>query len=81
MAILRIVNRPDGSKTLIRHELESASEHPLSTHEEIINELLDRIPTEEEIKEQGIIRGSRYIKGIQLWIEGAKWAVNKWKGE
>lgn len=38
-----IINRPNGYVTLVRSEVESSSEEPLTEHEQIINELYNKI--------------------------------------
>ena len=43
MAQYIIINRPDGSIYSVRSSLETGSEDPLTSHEEIINELHNHI--------------------------------------
>lgn len=43
MAIYRVINRTNGTITIVRKELETGSEDPLTEHELIINELSEQL--------------------------------------
>jgi len=43
MAKQIVIERPNGTVTIVRSELETASEDPLTEHEQIINELHSKV--------------------------------------
>ena len=43
MAKYILIDRPNGGVTMVRSKIESPTEEPLTDHEQIINELYDKI--------------------------------------
>jgi len=43
MATFIVIERPNGTVTIVRSELETPGESPLTEHEQIINELFNKI--------------------------------------
>lgn len=67
-----VIERPNGTVTIVRSEIETASEEPLTEHEQIINELYGKVKN----LTTPVVRESSFVEELRLKLIGMECFAN-----